>query len=149
MNSSNKKKITILGSANFDTFLFVDRLPEMGETISADGLITACGGKGANQAVAVGKLGYECDFVGQVGNDAAGKKIIEEMARYNVNVGKSIKILDTVPTGQAFVFSFKNKNNSIIIAGGANVEWKENDLEVLRQSLQKSRINFYYYLSYL
>lgn len=140
MDSIERKKITILGSANFDTFLFVDRLPEMGETISADGLLTACGGKGANQAVTVGKLGYDCDFVGQVGNDAAGLKIKEEMARYNVNVEKSIKILDNVPTGQAFVFSFKNKNNSIIIAGGANVEWKDNDLEVMRESLKKSNL---------
>ena len=48
-----RNKITVLGSANFDTFLFVDRMPEMGETISADGLITACGGKGANQALTI------------------------------------------------------------------------------------------------
>jgi sugar/nucleoside kinase (ribokinase family) len=31
--------------------------------------MTANGGKGANQAVAVGKLAGFCEFIGQVGND--------------------------------------------------------------------------------
>jgi len=135
----NRKKITVLGSANLDTFLFVDRMPDIGETISADNMVTSCGGKGANQAVTIGKLGYDCDFVGQVGNDSAGKTIVEEMRKYNVNVD-SIKIISHVPTGQAFVFSFKNKNNSIILSGGANTEWKENNFSELSESLAKSMI---------
>jgi ribokinase len=134
----NNQNITIVGSANYDTFIVTNRLPEMGETIAANKVATACGGKGANQAAAVGKLGLGAFFVGQVGNDESGKILKEELVHSNVNVD-SIKVLSEETTGQAFIFSFENKNNSIIILGGANTNWKHNDLEECKNVLEKCK----------
>src|SRR4051812_14690654 len=117
------KKIAVLGSACYDTFMLVDRSPEMGETISAKSITTACGGKGANQAATVGKLGYNVDFIFQLGNDSSGQTLQKELKQNNVNID-NVTILNEVSTGQAFIFSYPNKNNSIVIVGGANVKWE-------------------------
>jgi ribokinase len=127
-------KITVLGSANYDTFLKVDRIPEIGETISSNGVVQACGGKGANQAAAIGKLGFSSDFVGQVGADACGSIILSELTNYNVKT-THIKVLQNQPTGQAYIFSYPSKDNSIVIVGGANMDWTDNNLEELKTSL--------------
>ena len=137
-------KITVLGSANYDTFIIVERPPEMGETITTNSLHTACGGKGANQAVSIGKLGYNVDFVGQFGNDAVKETIYNEMVNFHVNMSK-VKIVEGQPTGQAFILSYHNKDNSIIVVGGANMDWSNNDLHGLKESISTCKIpNFYY-----
>lgn len=65
------KQICILGSANADHFLYVKKIPAKGETIQSLKYLTANGGKGANQAVAVAQLAGTSTFIGQVGNDDA------------------------------------------------------------------------------
>ncbi len=62
-------KICVLGSANVDSFVYVKHIPVPGETIQADKYMIANGGKGANQAVAAGKLAGSSIFTGQVGVD--------------------------------------------------------------------------------
>jgi ribokinase len=59
----------------------MDRLPQEGETLSAEGFLLAFGGKGANQAVAAGKLniGGKTNMLGQVGKDADGTKYVEHL----------------------------------------------------------------------
>ncbi len=131
---NSKSKITVLGSANYDTFIKVERTPEVGETISSNSLVQACGGKGANQAAAIGKLGFSVDFIGQVGNDSQGKILADDLEKFGVTT-KYLKILDNQPTGQAFIFSYPNKDNSIIIVGGANMDWFQNDLKGLEESI--------------
>jgi ribokinase len=70
-----RKKICILGSANADHFLYVKKIPAVGETIQSQRYFTANGGKGANQAVAVGKLAGAALFLGQVGDDDAKHRL--------------------------------------------------------------------------
>lgn len=71
----SSKKICVLGSANADHFLYVKNIPARGETIQSQRYFTANGGKGANQAVAVGKLAGTALFLGQVGDDDAKVKL--------------------------------------------------------------------------
>ena len=47
----------VIGSANMDTVYSVAHIPAPGETIYSGGVMLNAGGKGANQAVAAGKLG--------------------------------------------------------------------------------------------
>lgn len=68
---AQKKNICIFGSANADHFLYVKEIPQKGETVQSLNYLTANGGKGANQAVSVGKLAGKSWFLGQVGNDDA------------------------------------------------------------------------------
>ena len=70
-----QKKICVCGSANGDYFMYVHHIPVPGETIQASRYMTANGGKGANQAVAVGKLAGFCEFIGQAGDDDAMKRL--------------------------------------------------------------------------
>ena len=75
----SKGKICILGSANGDIFLKVNRLPQLGETISSSEQTKAPGGKGANQAAACGRLNSDATFLCQVGKDEAGDTVLNAL----------------------------------------------------------------------
>ena len=107
-------RIVVLGSANQDYFFMVDRLPKLGETLQTNSFFKALGGKGANQAYAVGRGSAKCEFLAQFGNDEAGKKLIAALQEGNVGTDKII-LLEKVPTGGAFIFILPDGENSIII----------------------------------
>lgn len=130
----NRNAITVLGSANCDYFFVVDRLPSVGETLSASSMMTCCGGKGANQAATIGKQNYCVNFVAQVGNDSAGLVILDTLKESNVDPA-SISKVQNIPTGQAYIFSLPSKDNSIVLIGGANTNWKNESLDHLNKHL--------------
>ena len=117
------KKICVLGSANADYFLYVHKIPAKGETIQSQRYLTANGGKGANQAVSAGKLSAgKTIFIGQAGQDDAMKRVKEEMEGAGVEL--RWKLLKDVPTGMAYIFVDAHGENSIVIHGGANMEFE-------------------------
>ena len=67
--------IVVIGSANADLIVQVDRRPGGGETVLGSDLVIAAGGKGANQAVAAGLLGAAVEFIGCVGSDTTGQML--------------------------------------------------------------------------
>jgi ribokinase len=111
-------RIAVIGSANADLVVRVDRRPDGGETILGSDLVTTPGGKGANQAVAAGLLGADVRFVGCVGGDPYGELLRASLARAHVDVSA----LATVPaaTGCALIFLTPDGENSIVVAPGAN-----------------------------
>ena len=113
------KKILVVGSLNMDTVLELSHLPQTGETISGQSLIQNPGGKGANQAYTIGKLGGNVVMIGAVGVDAAGNELLENLKSINVDVS-GIRQIAGVPTGQAFIAVDNDGNNSIIIIAGSN-----------------------------
>ncbi|KAJ6894224.1 ribokinase [Populus alba x Populus x berolinensis] len=134
----NTPPLVVVGSANADIYVEIDRLPKEGETISAKTGQTLAGGKGANQAACGAKLSYPTYFVGQVGEDAHGKLITEALKNGGVNLD-CVRNLSDVPTGHAVVMLQPDGQNSIIIVGGANMScWPEKlsdeDLEVVRKA---------------
>lgn len=130
--------LVVVGSANADIYVEIDRLPKEGETISAKSGQTLAGGKGANQAVCGGKLSYPTYFLGQVGKDANGKLITQELEKGGVYLDH-LKNVSEAPTGHAVVMLQSDGQNSIIIVGGANMScWPEKlsdeDLEVVNNA---------------
>ncbi|XP_008226360.1 PREDICTED: LOW QUALITY PROTEIN: ribokinase [Prunus mume] len=130
--------LVVVGSANADIYVEIDRLPKEGETISAKNGQTLAGGKGANQAACGGKLSYPTYFVGQVGEDAHGKLITEALQSGGVHLDH-LSAVSAAPTGHAVVMLQSDGQNSIIIVGGANMHcWPEKlsdgDLEVVRNA---------------
>ncbi|KAI4342449.1 hypothetical protein MLD38_027076 [Melastoma candidum] len=111
--------LVVVGSANADIYVEIDRLPKEGETISARLGRTLAGGKGANQAACGGRLSYPTYFVGQVGEDAHGSLVRTALEGGGVNLGYC-SVIDGVPTGHAVVMLQPDGQNSIIIVGGAN-----------------------------
>jgi ribokinase len=111
-------RITVLGSANMDLVVGVDRVPQLGETVTGTAFRTVPGGKGANQALAAARAGGEVRFAGAVGDDAYGAQIRELL----VAAGVDVSALDTaaVPTGTAHITVDGSGANSIVVVPGAN-----------------------------
>lgn len=124
-DNKNTKSLLVVGSANLDIFMKVNNPPEKGETISASGLEQSIGGKGCNTAISIGKLGYNIEFFGQIGNDSAGKLILKSLNDSSVN-HNNVKVLQDNVSGQAYILSYPDGNNSIVIVGGANTNWDIN-----------------------
>eukprot|EP01018_Ginkgo_biloba_P009448 Gb_32608 [translate_table: standard] len=118
---STELPLVVVGSANADIYVEIDRLPKEGETIAARSGQTLAGGKGANQAACGGRLSYPTYFVGQVGKDAHGTLLRDALS----SCGVHLDYLNTVsvPTGHAVVMLQPGGENSIIIVGGANISW--------------------------
>ncbi|MGM9905858.1 ribokinase [Lactobacillus sp.] len=121
------KKIVVIGSSNVDTTLHVENFPKPGETINANKVSEAGGGKGANQAVAAAKSGAETIFISRVGEDSYGSWMKEQLAGYGV---KTDYVLATegVKTGHAYITLNAEGQNDIIIDHGANYSLTEADI---------------------
>lgn len=113
--------LVVVGSANADIYVEVDRLPAPGETIAACAGRTLPGGKGANQAACAARLSYPTFFIGQIGDDAHGALIWDALSTCGVHLEHLKSISE--PTGHAVVMLQPGGQNSIIIVGGANVAW--------------------------
>jgi ribokinase len=116
MGSSGR--IVVVGSANADLVLDVDHRPAAGETVLGSDVRVTPGGKGANQAVAAGRLGGDVTFVGCVGDDDHGAMLRRSLEAAGVDVGN----LRTVgaPTGNAVILLTPDGENAIIVSPGAN-----------------------------
>ena len=109
-------KIAVLGSINIDQTVIADRIPKKGETLPGHGLTFIPGGKGANQAVAMARLGADVAMFGCVGSDENGRKMVENMKANGVNTDH-IEVVEGVPTGIAIITVGENDNTIIVIAG--------------------------------
>lgn len=112
------KKIFVLGSINFDLTVHAERMPLRGETVNGTKFLSNSGGKGANQAVAAGKLGGDVYLIGAVGNDFFGKECLATLKKYDVNTD-FVRVIDGAATGTATII-VENGDNRIIVAHGAN-----------------------------
>ena len=120
------KKIFIVGSLNMDLTIKTPYIPKAGETITGSDFITNCGGKGANQATAAGKLGGVVHMYGAVGNGAVGRALINNLSNANVDT-KFVKSIDNISTGIAVII-ISDGNNRIILDKGANGELTTSDI---------------------
>jgi ribokinase len=113
-----RRRVVVVGSANVDLVVDIARRPLAGETILGSDLTTTPGGKGANQAVAAGRLGADVAFVGCVGDDAAGRLLHDSLLAAGVDVSMLRTV--TAPTGTAIIMVTPDGDNSIIVAAGAS-----------------------------
>lgn len=109
-------KIGVVGSINMDMTVKAERIPLKGETLKGWDLQYIPGGKGANQAVAMAKLGAEVEMFGCVGDDAAGESLVKNLRDTGVQIGH-IKVVPGVPTGLAMITVGDNDNTIIVVAG--------------------------------
>lgn len=97
----------------------VDRFPLPGETLLTSGISTFFGGKGGNQAVALGKLGADVLMVGKVGNDLYGQQYLQHLLDHGVKV-EGVAIEPGTSTGTAIIQVDRAGENQIVISPGAN-----------------------------
>ncbi|MBR5233134.1 MAG: ribokinase [Clostridia bacterium] len=113
-------KTAVVGSINMDMILTADRIPDVGENLLGNTYSYANGGKGANQATALTRLGAEVKMIGKVGNDVNGKKLIENLEANNIDASGVSE--EGSETGLAAILIDKDGRNRIIVYEGANGE---------------------------
>ena len=130
------KRVLVAGSLNIDFVFKTDRLPKKGESLHGADFSIFPGGKGANQAVAIARLGGAVDIVGRIGRDVFGSMLVNGLKKNRVGT-ENIIIDDKKRTGTALIVVDRNGDNSILVAQGANFNWSENDVD-LAEPLVKS-----------
>lgn len=113
------EKIVIIGSANTDLIVQADRIPKPGETVLGGEFRMVSGGKGANQAVTVARLGGDACFVARVGNDLFGDELMARYAAERMDTSHIIRD-PSAATGIALVSVDAQAENCIVVAPGAN-----------------------------
>ncbi|WP_297488784.1 ribokinase [uncultured Cetobacterium sp.] len=114
------KKVVVLGSINMDLVTLCEKAPRGGETLLGREFFQIPGGKGANQAVAIGKLGGEVSMLGKVGKDSMGDELLKSMKESNVNI-ENIERSEFF-TGVAQITLEKHGENRIVVVPGANYD---------------------------
>lgn len=112
-------KIVVAGSINMDLVIRVPHIPREGETLLARSIGRYGGGKGANQAVAVGRLGGDAVMIGRLGNDDYGKILLDSLSDSGVRT-TGIEWDPEQPTGTAYINVSDRGENNIVVHSGAN-----------------------------
>ncbi len=112
------KKIAVIGSLNIDYVASVESFPLGGETVLGTGFKVVPGGKGANQAYSLGRMGADVVMLGAVGRDSNGKTSLENLRSAGVDVSHVHE--SDGPTGLAMITVNANGENSIVVCQGAN-----------------------------
>ena len=103
------------------------RIPVPGETILGGEFLMVPGGKGANQAVAIARLGADVHFVARLGNDIFGRKSLENLRMLRVDT-KHVTLTADVPSGVALITVDEAGDNAIVVAPGANMKLSPEDV---------------------
>jgi ribokinase len=124
---TGKAPVVVVGSINIDLVANTDRIPVEGETVLGSDFQIHPGGKGANQAVAVARLGYPVSMIGRLGDDAFGAQLRAHLESAGVDVAG----VTTTPgtSGVAVILVGKKGENCIVITPGANALLTPNDLD--------------------
>ncbi|MGL4628205.1 ribokinase [Cetobacterium sp.] len=112
------KKIVVVGSINMDLVTICERAPRGGETLLGKKFMQIPGGKGANQAVAIGKMNSSVAMLGKIGKEGMGDILLNSMKNDGVDVS-NIEYCDEA-TGIAKIIVEENGQNRIIVVPGAN-----------------------------
>jgi len=121
-------KVIVVGSANMDMVAFAPKLPAPGETVLGTRFEMACGGKGANQAVACARLGAETWFIGRIGKDAFGDMLLQSFREAGVRTD-FVRSDPETPSGVALIFVDETGQNEIVVAPGANARVSQEDID--------------------
>ncbi|KYG91138.1 hypothetical protein A0U40_16370 [[Bacillus] sp. KCTC 13219] len=115
--SGDNMSIAVVGSINIDLVYKVPHIVKPGQTIHSTDVAVYFGGKGANQATTISKLGEEVLMIGNVGQDDYGKQAIQNLETAKVNTQY---ITQNGVTGQALIQVAASSENSIVLYAGAN-----------------------------
>lgn len=126
-------KLAVVGSINMDIAVTTPKLPMRGETLIGNDLHYVPGGKGANQAVALAKLGADVTMFGCVGNDQFGTDLLENLRKQGVNTS-FVRVQPSVSSGIALITVGEN-DNTIIVVPGANGLTDESYIESILPDL--------------
>jgi ribokinase len=123
----SQKPIVVVGSINMDLVSKARRIPISGETVLATEFKTHLGGKGANQAVAISRLGYPVRMIGKIGSDSFGEKLRSGLQQAGVDTSAVASVEDS--SGVAMIVVSPEGDNIIIVTPAANSALRPPDLD--------------------
>ena len=138
-NVCDLRKILCMGSINIDLVMFMDYLPELGETVVTNNFNTYPGGKGGNQAVTASTLGGKVKYFGKLGDDDFSKQLIESLKSKGVSV-TNILTKKNSTAGIAMIRVDKKGQNSISFTPGANVDLTPEDVRANKDLFEEGTI---------
>jgi len=128
----------VVGSVNADLRMEVRALPRPGETVHGGAPSWLSGGKGANQAVALARLGRSVALVGAVGSDRTSADLARQLTAEGVDIRRLARV--DGPAGQAVVFVDPSGENSIVVSPGANAAVHEGLVRGAEAELREAKV---------
>jgi len=125
--ATTRKPVVVVGSINIDLVARAERIPLPGETVLSSDFQMHPGGKGANQAVAVARLGYPVHMIGSIGSDAFGENLRTQLAQSGVDTS-GVRICQG-PSGVAVIAVTPSGENAIVVTAGANALVSPRDVD--------------------
>ena len=132
--STDQKPIVVVGSINIDLVASAEKIPAVGETVRGGDFQIHPGGKGANQAVAVARLGYPVRLIGKVGTDTFGEQLLFYLKEAGVGIDAVEKHEGT--SGVAMIAVSPRGENSIVVVPGANGQVTPDFLDAHRETIR-------------
>jgi ribokinase len=126
--SAAPRPIVVVGSLNADLVVRVERFPVAAETVMGHDLAVFPGGKGANQAVAAGRLGGRVHMIGRVGADDHGRLLRASLVAAGVDTA-GLRDDSEAPSGTALITTDASGQNQIVVVAGANGHLTPDDVE--------------------
>ena len=137
MERIQPSKILVVGSSNTDMVIKTKHLPGLGETVIGGTFFMNPGGKGANQAVSIARLGGKIIFICKTGNDIFGQRAQQLFEEEGIDTSYVFPDNQN-PSGVALITVDENAENCIAVASGANANLLPKDLspaiETIRQA---------------
>ncbi|MFE9557445.1 ribokinase [Streptomyces sp. NPDC006703] len=130
--------LLVVGSANADLVVGVERRPAPGETVMGSDLAVHPGGKGANQAVAAARLGARTALLAKVGDDDHGRLLCASLRAAGVDT--AAVLVGEAPTGAALITVDPSGDNSIVVSPGANAHLTPDDVRAARDLFARAPV---------
>lgn len=132
-------RLAVVGSINMDLVVRAPRLPRLGETILGSDFRTFPGGKGANQAVAIARMGGKVSMIGRVGQDGFGDALVETLERDQVDL-TYIRRDPEAASGVALITVEEGGNNAIVVVPGANGRLSPEDIWGAEEAIKQAQV---------
>lgn len=122
-----------------DMVVKTHHIPVPGETMLGGSFFMNPGGKGANQAVSVARLGGDVLFITKIGDDIFGKQSSQLFDEEGMDTGGLIPD-DNSPSGVALITVDRSGENSIVVAPGANANLLPKEVEKVLNKVPQADI---------
>ena len=133
-----KPKILVVGSFVMDQIATTEVFPREGQTVLGGTFSKAPGGKGANQAVQMARLGADVTMVGKLGHDGNGEDMIKTCKEAGINTDY-VLYDDELPSGCSVIIleeaPGKQTVNRIIVLSGSNMSITPDDVAFLKEKV--------------
>ena len=131
-------KITVIGSFVMDMVATMDKYPDAGESVIGTSIAFYPGGKGANQCVAIKRLGGNVEMIGMLGNDANGRVFRDVLDKEGI---KSDYVFECdTPTAVAQIQINSSGQNRICVIPSANFVFSEEHVDKIDEIIKESSL---------